>query len=46
MSKILGAIQKNRESVLQDWLQRLKGTIPAAGFDQASANWKPKLPTS
>src|SRR5271155_2112030 len=27
MSKLLGAIQKNRESILQDWLQRLKGTI-------------------
>ena len=27
MSKLLSAIQKNRESVLQDWLQRLKGAI-------------------
>ena len=27
MSKLLGAIQQNRESVLQDWLQRLKGAI-------------------
>jgi rsbT co-antagonist protein RsbR len=27
MSKLLGAIQKNRETILQDWLQRLKGAI-------------------
>ena len=27
MSKLLGAIQKSRESILQDWLQRLKGAI-------------------
>jgi rsbT co-antagonist protein RsbR len=27
MSKLLSTIQQNRESILQDWLQRLKGTI-------------------
>ena len=27
MSKLLGAIQKNRESVLQDWLRRLKAAV-------------------
>jgi rsbT co-antagonist protein RsbR len=27
MSKLLGAIQQNREPILQDWLQRLKGAV-------------------
>jgi rsbT co-antagonist protein RsbR len=27
MSKLLGAIQQNREAILQDWLQRLKGAV-------------------
>ena len=27
MSKLLGAIQQNREPILQDWLQRLKVSV-------------------
>jgi rsbT co-antagonist protein RsbR len=27
MSKLLGAIQQNREAILQDWLERLKGAV-------------------
>src|ERR1700740_764373 len=27
MSNLLGAIQKNRESLLQDWLKRLKAAV-------------------
>lgn len=27
MSKLLGAIQQNREAILQDWLERLRGAV-------------------